>query len=739
MIQFLRHAALRLMCGVLVAACLTAGAGAGTAFGPLPVSLKGIAPPPVPGLLDGVDPIVVDKAKAIALGKALFWDVNVGSDGQACASCHFHAGADRRAKNQVAPTGQSGQLGRASFEAGVDGLGRGPNYRLRQGDFPLVEARIPLREVAGNGFLRESDDVAGSAGTFGGQFRGAELIQIASDDCARAADAVFHSGGTGTRRVTQRNAPTVVNAVFNHRNFWDGRASNIFNGSSSWGNRDADAGVWVRNVDGSLTRQPLKLINSSLASQAVAPPLNTTEMACANRSLADLGRKLQLRRPLENQKVHWQDSVLGVYAFSTPNNLQNGLRTYYATLIRQAFNAKYWSSTRRGPFGAPPAAGPQDVPLAYSQLEANFGMFLALSLQLYEGTLISDDSPFDRSRRDASGMPVDLTPSQLRGMEQFRAGHCAMCHAGPVFTTAAVLTNAAVAKINPAVFGDASFKISATANVVDRVRALKGNGLVDTGFVATGVARDEWDKGLGGKDDFGNPLSFAQQYMSYLAGEVSAVVDPGVTDTRACDLTLPLARGIASPNFMFGPADGVQAQPQGTTGCFNPAGAFLPTRAAAARELANPASRKLLTAVDGAFKIPSLRNVELTGPYMHNGSMATLDQVVEFYARGGNFEGGSKQFGLVFPQPDLQLDAGAREDLINFLKALTDDRVRYERAPFDHPEIAIPHGQVGDHLELTGGNGLDAILARDEFEVIPAVGAQGATVPLGRFDEYLEP
>jgi len=38
------------------------------------------------------------------LGKALFWDMQLGSDGiQACASCHFKAGADNRSKNQVSP------------------------------------------------------------------------------------------------------------------------------------------------------------------------------------------------------------------------------------------------------------------------------------------------------------------------------------------------------------------------------------------------------------------------------------------------------------------------------------------------------------------------------------------------------------------------------------------------------------------------------------------------------------
>ena len=39
----------------------------------------------------------------MALGKALFWDSSVGGDGQACASCHFNAGADPRIVNQLNP------------------------------------------------------------------------------------------------------------------------------------------------------------------------------------------------------------------------------------------------------------------------------------------------------------------------------------------------------------------------------------------------------------------------------------------------------------------------------------------------------------------------------------------------------------------------------------------------------------------------------------------------------------
>src|ERR1041384_6673137 len=38
----------------------------------------------------------------------------------------------------------------------------------------------------------------------------------------------------------------------------------------------------------------------------------------------------------------------------------------------------------------------------------------------------------------------------------------------------------------------------------------------------------------------------------------------------------------------------------------------------------------------GAFKTPTIRNIELTGPYMHDGSQKTLEEVVEWYAKGGH-------------------------------------------------------------------------------------------------------
>jgi hypothetical protein len=106
-------------------------------------------------------------------------------------------------------------------------------------------------------------------------------------------------------------------------------------------------------------------------------------------------------------------------------------------------------------------------------------------------------------------------------------------------------------------------------------------------------------------------------------------------------------------------------------------------------ELAAPNQGRLPIAINGAFKIPTLRNVELTGPYMHNGSMKNLEEVIEFYDRGGNVEN-REHFGtFVFPQHFTRQE---KQDLKAFLLTLTDERVRWERAPFDHPSLKVPNG-----------------------------------------------
>jgi len=87
--------------------------------------------------------------------------------------------------------------------------------------------------------LFDTDEVAGSAGLFPTPFQGVTPGNPVEQTTSSGTDQVFNVGGTNVRRVTGRNAPSVINAVFNFRNFWDGRAQNEFNGVDPFGTRDA--------------------------------------------------------------------------------------------------------------------------------------------------------------------------------------------------------------------------------------------------------------------------------------------------------------------------------------------------------------------------------------------------------------------------------------------------------------------------------------------------------------------
>jgi len=80
--------------------------------------------------------------------------------------------------------------------------------------------------------------------------------------------------------------------------------------------------------------------------------------------------------------------------------------------------------------------------------------------------------------------------------------------------------------------------------------------------------------------------------------------------------------------------------------------------------------RKRLTGTDqdeGRFKVPSLRNVGLTYPYMHDGSLRTLEEVVDFYNRGGS--GHRNKNPIVRP---LFLSEDEKQSLVVFLHSLSD-------------------------------------------------------------------
>ncbi|MBW4519772.1 MAG: c-type cytochrome [Scytolyngbya sp. HA4215-MV1] len=611
---------------------------------------------------DNIQDFIRDKQAAIALGKAFFWDMQVGSDGlTSCATCHFHAGADSRSKNQISP----GLLRRnASGAANPDNtfqIGGAPNYQLQPGDYPFHKLSDPLdRDSA---VLSDSNDVTSSQGVFLSVFNDVKAGNP-QDIVTYQPDLVFNVNGTNTRRVEPRNTPSAINAVFNFRNFWDGRAQNDFNGVNPFGKRDPDAFVLQSN-SGALSKVTINLNNSSLASQAVGPPLSGFEMSASGRSFpevgtklsskllrlkrAKLGKKIGLVRPLSKQLVHRNDSVLG----GLSRWPLRGLSTTYDAMIRDAFKPKWWNSKQAISIDPQGNLIFTNKPLAqftadeFTQLEYNFSLFFGLAIQAYEATLVSDASPFDKFME---GNSAALTAQQKRGLDIFQTkAKCISCHAGAEFTKATVR--------------------HVQNEPLERMNMAQGVAVYDNGFYNIGVRPTLEDVGVGGTDPFGKPLS-----MSRLAQQQGP--------------PFPIVPGENGPPT--GPLD--------------------------------PNER---VAVDGAFKTPSLRNVELTAPYFHNGGQRTLNEVVAFYNRGGDFH--DENIDNLDPDIErLNLTPQEQEDLVAFLKSLTDPRVASDKAPFDHPQLFVPNGHLGDHTSVIGTQvNSNTVLAKDDFLEIPAVGRGG--------------
>lgn len=106
----------------------------------------------------------------------------------------------------------------------------------------------------------------------------------------------------------------------------------------------------------------------------------------------------------------------------------------------------------------------------------------------------------------------------------------------------------------------------------------------------------------------------------------------------------------------------------------------------------------------GKFRTPTLRNIELRAPYFHNGQMATLEEVIDFYDRGGDFDAPNKH-PLMVP---LGLTQEEKDALVALMKRpLTDPRLAAELPPFDHPTLYTDSDRmpraVGEGLPGSGG------------------------------------
>ena len=715
---------------------------------------------------------VVNRAALQQLGKALFWDQQVGSDGLACASCHFHAGADNRSKNQVNPgfrntipvVNDTLSFGpNTAFGVSAANTALGPNYQLVLADFP---------------FGKNTNDIVSSQGVLNAAYD--KPVTSPGDaawpgDLGKFSSNVFMAASV--RNVEPRNTPTVINAVLNHRNFWDGRGRNEFNGVNPLGS--LQTGFIAKVTPGGPVLVQTRISDSSGASQAVGPPGSDLEMSFAGRRFPEIGRKLLNATPLAGQTVAGDDSVLGS---------RQDVRTFasypkYADLVRAAFDPSWYTpgltstsvidlTTESPKLVKNGTAGPD----RFTVMEYNFSLYMGMAINEYEKMLIANASPFDKFME---GNNDALNVSEQRGLQVFLGqGKCINCHGGPEFTNASLANVRGFQILERMIMGN------------DRI-AVYDNGFYNTGVRATGE-----DMGVGATIGSKNrPLSNSRAFQDCLKSKLGGNISPtpaqlaGANSSCAVPRILarpleaarllekaavvnPLAQTLVAqakalltarpPNLVQGscalaknpmlacpttttqsgvdPAGTpiyVTTQNNGALDVLQSAGtanaellaasvSLLPDQSApgtAPNLLAPVLSANERVAVDGAFKTPTVRNSELTAPYFHNGGMATLEQMVEFYNRGGDF----RVENIANLDPDIQplgLSGLQIADLVAFIKATTDERVRLDKAPFDHPSLTIPNG---------GGNTtsymVDGHQVLDDKVVLPPVGKSGLIAP----------
>ncbi|MGV2339753.1 MAG UNVERIFIED_CONTAM: hypothetical protein LVR18_39100 [Planctomycetaceae bacterium] len=409
-------------------------------------------------------------------------------------------------------------------------------------------------------------------------------------------------------------------------------ANHYFNGVNPFGDLDPTARVWKTSTTGVPQKVQILLNNAALASQAVGPANSHVEMSWNGRNFPELGRKLLALRPLADQQVAVDDSVLGRYRDPSGRGLRITDATY-AALIRAAFLPAWWSAT-------------QPTPDGYTQMEANFSLFWGCQ------------SCFTKRHWFPMNLPTIALPAEtpLHCLQGQRSDSVSLSNR--------VAASAAMQDQNSPEPPSAQLRLGPMPGLMEAMPLGRGIAVYDIGFYNIGVRPTFEDLGIGAAHPQLGPLSYSRQE---LAGKNP---DPWTAIT--------LTQRVA---------------------------------------------------VDGAFKAPTLRNVELTGPYMHHGGMKSLEEVVQFYARGSDFaiQNQDNLDAGVAGVPLLQGSTVAVGDVVEFLKHLTDPRVRIQSAPFDHPELILPHG----FTSTPNGEPLD------DFFVLPATGKTGG-LPFGTFEQALQ-
>ncbi len=223
-----------------------------------------------------------------------------------------------------------------------------------------------------DGVNETGDDVRGSEGI--------ARCEIVAGLVVRKTDDIFGD----TVQVTERKAPSYFDAMYAPKLFWDGRADSQF--------LDPDTGLIAIDSGG------------ALESQALGPLVSDVEMACENRTFAQITEKLENSVPLE-------------FASNLPPDMANAICRYptYALLFEQAFGDPQITAVR-----------------------------IAFAIATYERTLVSDQTPYDRFVDPVSPDLTALTAAQQNGLTLYTTpAACNECHSleGPVPNAPHTFTN----------------------------------------------------------------------------------------------------------------------------------------------------------------------------------------------------------------------------------------------------------------------------------------------------------
>ena len=164
--------------------------------------------------------------------------------------------------------------------------------------------------------------------------------------------------------------------------------------------------------------------------------------------------------------------------------------------------------------------------------------------------------------------------------------------------------------------------------------------------------------------------AFDSKFDTYMRGDKSSLTNEeiqgmnifmGKAKCATCHFT-PLFNGTVPPNYSKTEHEviGTPNEPSGKT-ISQDVGRYLFNK---------------MPQLKGAFKTPTLRNVAVTAPYMHNGVYNTLEEVVDFYDLGGASGLGIELENQTLPTDKLNLTPSEKKALIAFMKTLTDEKYK---------------------------------------------------------------